>query len=57
MPRRYKEDKWGNHISPVRKYVKKGSVRREPSLRNNLSAETEESPLLESVTRERLVKT
>jgi hypothetical protein len=37
--------------------VKKNSVEREPPLRENLSEEAEESPLLEAFTRERLVKT
>jgi hypothetical protein len=38
-------------------YEEKISVGREPPFRENLSAEAEESPLLEAVTRERLVKT
>jgi hypothetical protein len=37
--------------------VKKNSVGREPSFGENLSAEAEESPLLEAFTTERLVKT
>jgi hypothetical protein len=56
VPRSYKEDKWCSHISSLWKYVKKKSVGREPPFRNDLNAEAEESPLLESVTRERLVK-
>jgi hypothetical protein len=53
QPWSYKEDNWGNQISMGRKY----SVGREPPLREDLSTEAEESPLLEAVTRERLVKT
>jgi hypothetical protein len=34
-----------------------GAVGREPPLRENLNAEAEGLPLLESVTRERMVKT
>jgi hypothetical protein len=37
--------------------VIKRTVEREPQYRQDLSAEAEESPLLETVTRERLVKT
>jgi hypothetical protein len=36
---------------------RKRTVGREPPFREDLSAEAEESPLLEAVTRERLVKT
>jgi hypothetical protein len=36
---------------------KKKAVGREPPFREDLSLEVEESPLLEAVTRERLVKT
>jgi hypothetical protein len=42
VPRGYKEDKWGNKVSSVKKRMSwKGA---------------EKSPLLEAVTRERLVK-
>jgi hypothetical protein len=41
----------------VRSLVSEKSVRRELPFREDLSAEAEESPLLEAVTRERLVKT
>jgi hypothetical protein len=57
VPRSYEEDKWGNQISSVRESVKKKSVGRESPSREDLSSEAEESPLLEAVTRERLVKT
>jgi hypothetical protein len=60
VPRSYK-DNWGNQVSSIRKTVKKKDswkrVVREPSFREDLIAEAEESPMLEAVTRERLVKT
>jgi hypothetical protein len=56
MPRSYKEDNWGNQVSCV-SLRRKWSVSREPSFREGFSAEDEESPLLEAVVRERLVKT
>jgi hypothetical protein len=53
--------RWGNRANSVRVTVKKrGSwkrVEREPPFREDLSAEAEESPLRETVPRERLVKT
>jgi hypothetical protein len=51
------EDNWGNQVSSVRESVKKMTVGREPPFREDLSAEAEESPLLEAITRIRLVKT
>jgi hypothetical protein len=57
VPRSYKEDNWGNQVSSVRESVKKTVVVREPPFREDVSAEAEESPLLEAVIRERLVKT
>jgi hypothetical protein len=50
------ERQMGKEVSSVWESVKK-PVRREPPFREDLSAEAEESPLLEAVTRERLVKT
>jgi hypothetical protein len=55
VPRSYKEDNLGNQISSVTGSAKKKSVGREPPFREDLSAEAEESPLLQAVTRERLV--
>jgi hypothetical protein len=52
VQRSYNEGKRGNNVSSVGK-----SVGWEPPFRENLSAEAEESPLLEVVTREHLVKT
>jgi hypothetical protein len=52
MPRSYKEDSLGNQVGSAQE-----SVGKEPPFREDLSVETEESPLLEVVTRERLVKT
>jgi hypothetical protein len=64
VPRSYKEDNWGNQVSSVWGLRKKRvsfkswkAVGREPPFIEDLSAEAEESPLLEAVTRERLVKT
>jgi hypothetical protein len=61
VPRRYKEDNWGNQVSSVQQSVKKRDswkrAGREPPLRKDLSAEAEEFPLLEAVIREGLVKT
>jgi hypothetical protein len=54
VPRSYKEDSWGNEVSTVLEY---SSVERELPFRKDLSVEAEEYPLLEAVTRERLVKT
>jgi hypothetical protein len=56
VPRRCKEDNWSNEVSSVRESVKK-SFGREPPFREDLSSESKESPLLEDVTRKRLVKT
>jgi hypothetical protein len=56
----YKEDNWGNQVSFYGSLRRKESVGREPGreppFREDLSTEAEESPLLEAVTRERLVK-
>jgi hypothetical protein len=61
VPRTYEEDNWGNRVSSVRQAVKWREswkrVEREPPFGEDLSAEAEDSPLLEAVTRERLVKT
>jgi hypothetical protein len=57
VSRSYEEDKWGNHVSSEWERVKKESVGREPPFREDLSSEAEESPLLEAVTRKRLMKT
>jgi hypothetical protein len=61
VERGYKEDNWGNRVSSVREFVKKRDnwkrTGSEQPSREDLSAEDEESPLLEAVTRERLVKT
>jgi hypothetical protein len=61
MSRSYTEDSWGNHVSSVREAVKKWDswkrTGRQPPFKENLAVETEESPLLEAVTREWLVKT
>jgi hypothetical protein len=61
VARSYKEDNWGNQVSSVWKSVKKRDswkrVEREPPLREDLSSEAEEFPLLEAVIRERFVKT
>jgi hypothetical protein len=46
MTRSYKEDNWGDQISSVQESVKR-----------TRGCEAEESPLLEAVARERLVKT
>jgi hypothetical protein len=52
----YKEDNWGNQISSVREVVMKrdswNTAGREVPFREVSSAEPEESPLLEVVTRE-----
>jgi hypothetical protein len=53
----YKEDKWGNQISSVRKDLQKEAVGKEQPFRVDLRAEAEEFLLLEAVTRERFVKT
>jgi hypothetical protein len=54
VPRSYKEDNWGSHISSLREAVKK-RVSWKGAAVQDLRAEAEESPLLETVTRERLV--
>jgi hypothetical protein len=46
-----------NQVSSVRESVKKRDTWKGSPVREDLSAEGEESPLLEAVTRERLVKT
>jgi hypothetical protein len=60
VPRSYEEDNWGE-LSSVRETVKKSDswkrVGKERPFREDLSAEVEESPMLEAVIRERLVKT
>jgi hypothetical protein len=50
VPRGYKEDNWSNEVNSVRESVKK-------RVSWKGAAEVEESPLLETVTRELLVKT
>jgi hypothetical protein len=57
VPRSYKEDKWGQQDQFCTGVCDEKSVGREPAFREDLSAETEEYPLLEAVTRELLVKT
>jgi hypothetical protein len=61
VPKGYKKDNLNNQVSSVQEAVKKrdswkgaGSG---PPFRKDLSMEAEESPLLEAVTRKRLVKT
>jgi hypothetical protein len=54
-PRSYKEDSWGDEVSSVRESVEKG-VRRGPPFTEDLRAEAQQSPMLEAVTRERVVK-
>jgi hypothetical protein len=60
VQRAYKGDNRGNKVNFVWDVVKKRDswnvVEREPPFREDLNAEAETSPLLESVTRERLVK-
>jgi hypothetical protein len=55
MSSSYKKDNWDNQVSSVQESAKeRGSWKRvgtETSFRKDLSAETEESPLLEAVTR------
>jgi hypothetical protein len=46
VPRTYKEDNWGNQVSSVREFVKKGTVGEEPPFREDLIAAAEQSPLL-----------
>jgi hypothetical protein len=57
VPRSYKEDSWGNQVSSVRESVKKRVSWKGGAIQEDLSGEAEESPLLEAVTSERLVKT
>jgi hypothetical protein len=61
MPRSYKEDNWCNWVSSVQEAVEKRDSwkagGRELPFRDDLSAEAEESPLLEVSPRELLVKT
>jgi hypothetical protein len=61
VPRSYKEGNWGKQASSVREAVlKRDSWKRvgsEPPSREDLSADAEESPLSETITRQRLVKT
>jgi hypothetical protein len=61
VPWSYKGESLGNKVSSVPKAVKKRDswkrVGKEPPFREDLSAEAEEFPLLEVVTRERPVKT
>jgi hypothetical protein len=60
VPSSYKEDNWGNQVSSVREAVIKRDrwkrVGREPPSREDLSAEAEESPVFEAVSRVWLVK-
>jgi hypothetical protein len=57
----YKEDNWANQVSSVWEAVNKRDswkrAGRERPFREELSAEAEESPLLEAIAREELVKT
>jgi hypothetical protein len=53
----YKKTVDATKIVLYRSLWRKGSVGREPSFREDFSTEAEDSPLLEAVTRERLVKT
>jgi hypothetical protein len=56
MQRSYQEDNWDNQVSSVRGSVKKRGSWKGAAIREDLSAEPEESPLLEAVAREQLVK-
>jgi hypothetical protein len=56
VPRSYKEDIWENQVSSVREPEEKKDSWESP-FREDLSAEAENCPLLEAVTREGLVKT
>jgi hypothetical protein len=56
--RSYRKDNWGNQYSSLWDAVNRWNrFGREQPFREDLSAEVEESPLLEAVIRERLVKT
>jgi hypothetical protein len=61
VPRCFKKDSWGNHISTLQEAVKKRDswkrVEREQPFRQDLSVKADKSPLLEAITRECLVKT
>jgi hypothetical protein len=57
VPRSYKEDNWGYQVSYVWESVKKRDSWKGAAIQRGLEREAEESPLLEAVTRERLVKT
>jgi hypothetical protein len=57
VPRSYKEDNGRNQVSCLLEFVKIESVGRELPFREHLSMKAEEPPLLEVVTRERLLKT
>jgi hypothetical protein len=57
VPRSYKEDNWGNQVSSVWESVKKRGSWKGATIRRGFGEEAEESPLLEAVTREQLVKT
>jgi hypothetical protein len=52
VPRSYKEYNWDNQVSYIRESVKNGT---EPLFEEYVSVEAEESPLLDAVTRKRLV--
>jgi hypothetical protein len=53
----YKEDTWGNRVSPVWESVRGGVSWKGAAIQRDLRSEAEESLLLVAVTRERLVKT
>ena len=53
----YKEDNWGNQVNCVPKSVKERFSREGTAIQRDLRTEAEESPLLEAVTREEVVKT
>jgi hypothetical protein len=54
VPRIYKEDNWGNQVSSVRDSVKKSDSLKGAVAQRGL--ESEDYPLLETVTRQRLVR-
>jgi hypothetical protein len=61
VQRSYKEDNWDKQVNSIRESVKKRDswkrAGREPPSREYLKVEAEESPLIEAVTREQLMKT
>jgi hypothetical protein len=56
VPSSYKEDNCSNQVSSVWEYVKKSVSWKGATIQAGLSTEAEESPLLEAVTRKRLMK-